>query len=171
MDINIVATAEEIVHAVAQHIAVALRRQPDIVLGVPAGRTPVGVYAELGRLHAAGTVDFSRVTAFAVDEFVGIERSHSGSFHRFISEHLLAGVNIPAQQFHSLNGMAPDPDAECARYEEALSLAGGIGLQLLGIGTNGHIGFNEPGPRARGTHASRDVAGGHAACERRSLRR
>jgi glucosamine-6-phosphate deaminase len=145
VDINIVASAEETVHAVAQHLAVALRRQPDIVLGVPAGRTPVGVYAELGRLHAAGVVDFSRVTAFAVDEFVGIERSHPASFHRFISEHLLAGVNIPAEQFHSLNGTALDPDAECARYEEALSLASGVGLQLLGIGTNGHIGFNEPG--------------------------
>jgi glucosamine-6-phosphate deaminase len=146
VEINILATAQEIVHAVAQHIAIALRRQPDLVLGVPAGRTPVGVYAELGRLHAAGALDFSRVTAFAVDEFVGIERTHPGSFHRFISEHLLAGVNILSHQFHSLNGAAPDPDAECARYEEALHVAGGIGLQLLGIGVNGHIGFNEPAP-------------------------
>jgi glucosamine-6-phosphate deaminase len=144
VEIRRFATAEEIVRAVAQRVAAAIREQPNLVLGVPAGRTPIGVYAELGRMCSAGEVDFSRATAFAVDEFVGIEHTHPGSFHRFISEHLLAGVNLPAQQFHSLHGTAPDPDAECARYEEALSLAGGVGLQLLGIGTNGHVGFNEP---------------------------
>lgn len=144
MHINTLDTAEEIVHAVSRHVAIALRRQPDLVLGVPAGRTPIGVYAELGRMHSAGALDFSRATAFAVDEFVGIERTHPGSFHRFISEHLLEGVNIPKKQFHSLNGAAEDPDAECARYEDALTAAGGIGLQLLGIGANGHLGFNEP---------------------------
>ena len=95
-------------------------------------------------MRAAGAVDFSRVTAFAVDEFVGLDRSHQGSFHRFLSEHLLAGVNIPMHQFHSLNGAADDPEAECERYEAAIDRAGGLGLQLLGIGTNGHIGFNEP---------------------------
>lgn len=145
MDITILETAKEIVHAVAQHVAIALRRQPDLVLGVPAGRTPIGVYAELGRMHSSGALDFSRTTAFAVDEFVGIERTHPGSFHRFISERLLAGVNIPTNQFHSLNGAAEDPDAECLRYEDALTQAGGVGLQLLGIGANGHLGFNEPG--------------------------
>ena len=144
MEINILATADDLVHAVAQHVAIALRRQPDLVLGVPAGRTPVGVYAELGRLHTTGAVDFSRATAFAVDEFVGIGRTHPSSFHRFISEHLLARVNVPGDKFHSLDGAAADPDAECGRYEDALSDAGGMGLQLLGIGTNGHIGFNEP---------------------------
>lgn len=145
MDITILETAEEIVHAVAQHVAIALRRHPDLVLGVPAGRTPIGVYAELRRLHASGPLDFSHATAFTVDEFVGIERSHPGSFHRFISEHLIAGVNIPKSRFHSLNGVAEDPDAECARYEDTLMQAGGVGLQLLGIGANGHLGFNEPG--------------------------
>lgn len=144
VEINIFATAEEIVHAVARHVVIALRRQPDLVLGVPAGRTPIGVYAELGRMHAAGAIDFSHTRAFAVDEFVGIERTHPGSFHRFLSEHLLAGVNIPVDRFHSLNGAADDLDAECARYEAALVQSGGVGLQLLGIGANGHIGFNEP---------------------------
>ena len=144
MEIRLFETTEEIVHAVAQQVTMALRRQPDLVLGVPAGRTPIGVYAELGRMHTAGEVDFSRATAFAVDEFLGIGRTDPGSFHRFISEHLLAGVNLPSYQFHSLNGAAESPDAECARYEDALRQAGGVGLQLLGIGGNGHIGFNEP---------------------------
>ena len=144
MEIKRFATAADMVHAVARQVAHAVRRQPDLVLGVPAGHTPIGVYAELGRMHAAGEVDFARVTAFAVDEFVGLDRNDPGSFHRFISEHLLARVNLPAHQFHSLNGAAEDPDAECERYEAALGRAGGLGLQLLGIGGNGHIGFNEP---------------------------
>src|SRR5262245_52386204 len=105
--------------AVAHHVANAVGRQPDLVLGVPAGRSPIGVYQELGRMRTTGALDLSRVTAFAVDEFVGLDRDHEGSFHRFLSEHLLAGVNIPLQQFHSLNGAAEDPDAECARYEAA----------------------------------------------------
>jgi glucosamine-6-phosphate deaminase len=104
----------------------------------------VPVYAELGRLCAAGAIDFSQATAFAVDEFVGIPRTHPGSFHRFLSEQFLAGVNLPMERFHSLNGNAEDLEAECGAYEEAVTKAGGIGLQLLGIGANGHIGFNEP---------------------------
>ena len=96
MDISIFATAEDIGQGVAQHVAIALRQQADLVLGVPAGRTPVRVYAELGRMRAAGAIDFSQATAFAVDEFVGISRTHQGSFHRFISERFLAGVNLPA---------------------------------------------------------------------------
>jgi glucosamine-6-phosphate deaminase len=144
VEITRFATAEEMVRAAAREVASAVRRRPDLVLGLPAGRTPIGVYAELGRLSAAGEVDFSRVTAFAVDEFVGLDRNHPASFHRFISEHLLARVNVPAHRFHSLNGAAADPDAECERYEAAMDRAGGLGLQLLGIGGNGHIGFNEP---------------------------
>ena len=144
MEIRRFATAEEMVLAVAHQVVNAVQRRPDLVLGVPAGRSPVGVYEELGRMRTAGAVDFSRVTAFAVDEFVGLDRSHQGSFHRFLSEHFLAGVNIPMHQFHSLNGAADDPEAECERYEAAIDRAGGLGLQLLGIGTNGHIGFNEP---------------------------
>src|SRR5688572_18702722 len=132
------------VHAAALRVAAALRERPDLVLGVPAGRTPVGLYDELARRCAAGEIDFSRVTAFALDEFVGLDRTDSGSFHRFFAEHLLTRVNLPPGRFQSLNGAANDIDAECARYEDALRTAGGIGLQLLGIGGNGHIGFNEP---------------------------
>ena len=77
---------EEMVHAVAQQVATAVRQQPDLVLGLPAGRTPIGVYAELGRMHAAGDVDFSRATTFNLDEFAGIDRHHPGSFRRFISD-------------------------------------------------------------------------------------
>ena len=121
-----------------------LRGRPDLVLGVPAGRTPVALYAELARLHSAGEADFSHATVFALDEFVGIDATHPASFRRFIREHLAEPVGLPLERFHTLNGVATDLDAECERYETSIQAAGGIGLQLLGIGANGHIGFNEP---------------------------
>ncbi len=102
-------------------------------------------YTELGRLHSAGEADFSHATAFLLDEFVGLDESHAGSFRRFLTEHLLSGINLSPNQTHSLNGVAPDPDSECERYEETIAAVGGLDLLLLGLGVNGHIGFNEPG--------------------------
>lgn len=104
----------------------------------------MAAYAELRARHAAGDMDFSRVTTFNLDEFAGIEPSHPGSFRTFMERHLFAGVGLRPEQIHFLNGAAPDLDAECERYESAIESAGGIHLQLLGIGANGHIGFNEP---------------------------
>jgi len=144
VQIRVFTTREELARAAARRVAETLRQRPDVVLGLPAGRTPVGVYAELGRLAAAGEADFSRATAFALDEFVGIEHTHPASFHRFIREHLIEHVGLSRERFHGLNGAADDLEAECDRYEAAIERAGGIGLQLLGIGGNGHIGFNEP---------------------------
>jgi glucosamine-6-phosphate deaminase len=144
VEIRTFSTADEAAKAVALRVAGAVRRHPALVLGLPAGRTPIGTYAELRQMHASGEVDFAQSIVFTVDEFAGVERTHQGSFHRFIDEHLLSGVNIPASRVHSPNGAAPDLDAECARYEQEIGRAGGIGLQLLGIGSNGHIGFNEP---------------------------
>ena len=130
--------------AAAQRVVEALRQRPELVLGLPAGRTPVDVYAELVRLAAAGQADFSRATAFALDEFAGLDHTHPASFHRFIRERLIEPAGLPDNRFHSLNGAAEDLQAECDRYEAAIQRAGGIGLQLLGIGSNGHIAFNEP---------------------------
>lgn len=144
MEIKVFTTSEELARAAAQRVVESLRERPDIVLGLPAGRTPVGVYAELARLASARQVDFSRATAFALDEFVGIDHSHAASFYRFIREHLFDHVGLPVERFHGLDGAADDLQAECDRYEAAIQRAGGIGLQLLGIGGNGHIGFNEP---------------------------
>ena len=144
MEIKVFTTSEELARAAAQRVVESLRERPDIVLGLPAGRTPVGVYAELARLSSAGQADFSRATAFALDEFVGIDHSHAASFYRFIREHLFDHVGLPVERFHGLDGAADDLQAECDRYEAAIQRAGGIGLQLLGIGGNGHIGFNEP---------------------------
>jgi glucosamine-6-phosphate deaminase len=96
-------------------------------------------------MHACGEVDFSRVRTFNLDEFAGIAADHPGSFRRFMEEHLFRGLNVPASAIHFLDGVAADLDAECDRYEAAIDAAGGIDLQILGIGMNGHIGFNEPG--------------------------
>jgi glucosamine-6-phosphate deaminase len=144
VDVTIFDDAEAAGRALARRIADALLRVPDLVLGLPAGRTPVATYAELRRLHSAGEADFSHATAFLLDEFVGLPASHAGSFRQFVNEHLLSGVNLAPERTHSLDGLA-DPDAECERYEHAIESAGGLDLVVLGLGVNGHIGFNEPG--------------------------
>jgi len=130
---------------VARRVADSLRRTADLVLGLPAGRTPVEAYTELCRLHSGGEADFAQATAFLLDEFVGLEASHAASFRRFLTEHLLARINLDPHRTHSLNGVAADAEVECERYEEVIAAVGGIDLLLLGIGVNGHIGFNEPG--------------------------
>jgi glucosamine-6-phosphate deaminase len=129
--------------ALAQRVVDALRQTPDLVLGLPAGRTPVATYAELCRLHSAGEADFSQATAFILDEFVGLGASHIGSFRRFVGDHFLSRVNLDPRRIHSLDGLA-DPDVECERYDKAIAAQGGLHLLLLGIGVNGHVAFNEP---------------------------
>jgi glucosamine-6-phosphate deaminase len=130
-------------------VAEALGRKPDLVVGLPAGRTPIEAYTELCRLNSEGEADFSQATAFLLDEFVGLDGSQSGSFRRFITEHLLSGINLNPERAHSLNGLASDLDFECERYEETIASCGGLNLLLLGIGVNGHVGFNEPGNTLR----------------------
>lgn len=153
MEIRIFETACETAAALARRVALAMRERPDLVLGLPTGRTPIATYAELTRLHAQGGADVSRVTTFNLDEFAGVAPSHPGSFRTFMERHLFARLGLRPDQIHFLNGTAPDLDAECERYEAAIEEAGGIDLQLLGIGSNGHIGFNEPGEQlAARTH-------------------
>jgi glucosamine-6-phosphate deaminase len=130
--------------SLARRIASEMAATPEIVLGLPTGRTPIHMYRELVRLHARGGPDFSRVTTFNLDEFLGIAPSHPGSYRSFMETHLFAHVNLDPERIHFLNGATEDPEKECARYEAAIDAAGGIDLQILGLGTNGHIGFNEP---------------------------
>ena len=143
--IRVFNSADELARALAERVASALAATPDLVLGLAAGRTFAATYAELAALHARGTADFSRATTFLLDEFVGLAAGHSGSLRSEVEHALIARVNLDRARVHFLNGASPDPDAECSRYERAVEKAGGIGLQLLGIGANGHIAFNEPG--------------------------
>jgi glucosamine-6-phosphate deaminase len=129
---------------VARLIAKELRGNPQLVLGLATGRTMESVYRLLTGLHQQERLDFSLCRTFNLDEYVGISREDAHSYRHYMNEHLFRRVNIDVRNTHLPNGQAADLDAECARYEEAIRRAGGIDLQLLGIGDDGHIGFNEP---------------------------
>jgi glucosamine-6-phosphate deaminase len=133
-----------VAQALACRVAGALRANPRLVLGLPTGRTPLLLYEELAALHARGEADFSQASTFNLDEFLGIPPAHPGSYRTFMERHLFDRLNIDPRRIHFLDGSAPDANEECDRYEEAIAEAGGLDLQILGIGTNGHIGFNEP---------------------------
>jgi glucosamine-6-phosphate deaminase len=145
VDIQVFQTPDEVARALARRVSRALDDKPDLVLGLPAGGTFAGAYADLVARCAQGDADFSLSTAFVLDEFVGLPADHPARFRAFLQQHLLAGVNIDRARVHALDGAAAGLDAECRRYEAAIAHAGGVDLQLLGIGANGHIGFNEPG--------------------------
>ena len=121
-----------------------IREKPRPVLGLATGHSPLQVYADLIRLHREGNLDFNRVTTFNLDEYVGLPPGHPGSFHSFMNRHFFDHVDIPPENIHIPDGMAPDIPASCFAYEDSIRAAGGIDIQLLGIGTDGHIGFNEP---------------------------
>lgn len=144
MKVTVFDSERVLARTLAVHIAAALGRNPSIVLGLPTGRTPIRLYHELGTLQRNGQADFSSATTFNLDEFVGVTPEHPGSYHAFMREHLFSRVNLNPVRINFLDGSAPEAETECRRYERAIEAAGGIDLQLLGIGTNGHIGFNEP---------------------------
>jgi glucosamine-6-phosphate deaminase len=136
---------EEISRQAGQLIAGAVHKKPDLRLGLATGGTMIGVYKELVRLHKEGALDFSRVVTFNLDEYLGLPAAHPQSFHHFMREHFFAHVNVAPNNIHIPDGtIRGNYDQYCAGYEEAIHKAGGIDLQLLGIGRNGHIGFNEP---------------------------
>jgi glucosamine-6-phosphate deaminase len=145
VNIRVLDTEELVATALADRVASALRARPSLVLGLPTGRTPIATYAELRRLHAVQGLSFARASTFNLDEFVGIGPAHAGSFRYFMDRHLFEGIDLSPERIHFLDGMAANLDEECERYERDITAAGGIDLQLLGIGANGHIGFNEPG--------------------------
>lgn len=144
MRLHVCQTATDAARAAAFLISEQLQRKPDSVLGLATGRTSLGIYGELVRLHRAGQADFSRAHTLNLDEFTGLSPKDGRSFCAFMEKHLFRLVNIPGEHVHFLDGSAPDSDAECLRYERLIDSLGGIDLQLLGVGANGHIGFNEP---------------------------
>lgn len=144
MEILIRDTPEEVSLLGARIIARLLRRKPRCVLGLATGRTPVRLYQELIRLHRDEGLDMSGATTFNLDEYVGLSADHPRSYHHYMAENLFRHVNIDRAKTHVPDGCAPDLRAHCHEYEQAIVDAGGIDVQLLGIGSNGHIGFNEP---------------------------
>ncbi len=144
MRLRVFATPGALARALAADVARALAATPQLVLGLPTGRTPIPLYRELVRLHQAGRADFSRATTFNLDEFLGLSAADPHSYRAFMQRHLFDHVNLARRRIQFLNGTTLDIDGECRRYERAIERAGGIGLQILGLGMNGHIGFNEP---------------------------
>ncbi|MBB76992.1 MAG: glucosamine-6-phosphate deaminase [Planctomycetaceae bacterium] len=131
--------------AAAAEVAQAVRIKPNLVLGLATGSSPLGIYQELIRLHRAEGLDFSQVTTFNLDEYVGLAPDHPQSYHAFMHEHLFQHINVSGERTHVPVGISDDFGSYCRSYEQQICDAGGIDLQLLGIGRDGHIGFNEPG--------------------------
>ncbi len=133
-----------------------IERKPNSVLGLATGSTPLGLYKELVALCRANLLDVSRITTFNLDEYVGLPPAHAQSYAFFMRQHFFGQVKIAAAATHLPNGMAKDIPKHCEEYEAAIRRSGGIDLQLLGIGGEGHIGFNEPSSLPRlAAHASR----------------
>ncbi|MFO8008784.1 MAG: glucosamine-6-phosphate deaminase [Candidatus Brocadiia bacterium] len=129
----------------AQMVTERLQEKPDMVLGLATGGTPEGLYARLVEAHRQEGLDFSRAGSFNLDEYVGLEPEHPQSYHHYMNQLLFDQVNIEPGNTHLPDGLAEDLAAECAQYEQDIARAGCIDLQVLGIGGDGHIGFNEPG--------------------------
>jgi glucosamine-6-phosphate deaminase len=136
---------QEISHEGAIIIANLIRKKPDSVLGFATGSTPLGMYKQLIRLHREEGLDFSKVVTFNLDEYVGLPPSHNQSYQYFMWENLFKHINIDFRYVHMPTGMADDIEHFCYWYEDKIKEYGGIDLQILGIGVNGHIAFNEPG--------------------------
>ena len=129
----------------ANIISAQVIMKPDCVLGLATGSTPVGTYKQLIEWYEKGDLDFGDVTTVNLDEYKGLPRENDQSYFYFMNHNLFDYVNINPERTHLPNGMNLNAEEECARYEEVIRSTGGVDLQLLGLGHNGHIGFNEPG--------------------------
>lgn len=144
MDIKIFNNAEEIAVAAAQLYKELIAQKPNAVLGLATGATPVPTYKKIIELYNNGEISFKDVTTFNLDEYCDLDKNDKNSYYTFMHENLFNHIDIKEENVNFLDGNAEDCDAESKRYAEAIKAAGGIDLQLLGIGTNGHIAFNEP---------------------------
>ena len=135
---------EEMSRIAANVLAAQVTMKPDCVLGLATGSTPIGTYKELIRRYENGDLDFSQVKSINLDEYVGLSGEHDQSYRYFMNTNLFNHINIDKANTNVPNGLAEDVDAECDRYNEVINTLGPIDIQVLGMGHNGHIGFNEP---------------------------
>lgn len=136
---------EEMSRKAANLISAQILLKPDCVLGLATGSTPIGIYDQLVEWYKKGDLDFSTVKTVNLDEYKGLTRDNEQSYYYFMHHHLFDRVNIDEENTHVPNGKVENGDEECLRYEALIESMGGVDLQLLGLGRNGHIGFNEPG--------------------------
>src|SRR4051812_15954973 len=144
MEISIFSTYDQMSRAAAEVIANCVNAKPNAVLGMATGSTPLGVYRELVKMYQQGQIDLSHVTTFNLDEYVGLPITHEQSYHHFMHENFFRHVNIPPQNIHIPSGTTTNYRAFCEWYEKRIVDCGGIDIQILGIGSDGHIAFNEP---------------------------
>ncbi|HUS57552.1 MAG TPA: glucosamine-6-phosphate deaminase [Planctomycetota bacterium] len=145
MEVIIEANAEKAGLFAANVITTQILRKPNLVLGLATGSTALIAYRELARRHKEGGLDFSKVVTFNLDEYLGLPPTHPQSYYHFMYENLFRHINIDKGNIHVPSGLVLDPAGFCDSYEQEIKAAGGIDIQLLGIGRDGHIGFNEPG--------------------------
>jgi len=144
MEVIVKDNADQMSRSAATIVARVLNAKPNAVLGLATGSTPLGLYKELVRMHNDEGLDFSQVTTFNVDEYVGLTKKHPQSYHYFMHENLFKHINIPKQNIYIPSGTTDNYAAFCNWYEDQIKRSGGIDLQVLGIGSDGHIAFNEP---------------------------
>ena len=144
MEIIVAKDYQDMSEAAADIIAELVAEKPGCVLGLATGSTPEGLYAELVKRYNEEGLDFSRIATFNLDEYRGLPATHEQSYRYFMQKHLFDHVNVRPENTHVPNGANPDAEAACDAYEAEIALSGGVDLQLLGLGHNGHIGFNEP---------------------------
>lgn len=144
MEVIVKDNADQMSRSAATIVARVLNAKPNAVLGLATGSTPLGLYKELVRMHNDEGLDFSQVTTFNLDEYVGLTKKHPQSYHYFMQENLFKHINIPKQNIYIPSGTTDNYAAFCNWYEDQIKRSGGIDLQILGIGSDGHIAFNEP---------------------------
>jgi glucosamine-6-phosphate deaminase len=144
MRIIIAANNEEMSKKAAAIVRSQITLKPDCVLGLATGDTPMGMYKELIKMYENNEVDFSNVTVFNLDEYCSLNRENPQSYYYYMHHNFFNYINVKKENTHIPNGTSPDIDEECRKYEQQIKNMGGIDLQVLGIGVNGHIGFNEP---------------------------
>ena len=147
------ATVGETAHYAADLVAAAVAERPDLVLGLPTGKTVIPLYAELAARHSRGELDLSEARAFNLDELL-LPRAHVGSFRHFMERHGWAAIGLDPGRC-AIPDPEADPGAECERYQRALTAAGGFDLAILGVGADGHVAYNLPGPPHETTHLVR----------------
>ncbi len=146
---------QEMSRTAAKIVIEAVKAKPTTVLGLATGSTPIGLYEELILDHQNNQTSYEQISTFNLDEYIGLDENHPKSYARFMREKLFNQINIKPENTHIPSGIATSPAEECNHYETLINQAGGIDLQILGIGTNGHIGFNEPGtPFTSRTHVT-----------------
>jgi glucosamine-6-phosphate deaminase len=141
----VIAAPEELAQLAAGAIGTLLRSRPDAVLGLATGSSPLPIYDELVRLHVEDGLSFGQARAFTLDEYVGLPKRHPQRYRNVIDQEMVGRVDFATGSVQGPDGLAQDVAAACAAYEAAIAEAGGVDLQILGIGTDGHVGFNEPG--------------------------